>query len=136
MNDAQAWSDARRLESWAGEARLNLIRLVAVAAFYGYHLLDAYVLRDDPSLHGSYHMQVSVLALAWAVGALTLQLYLVNRWVPAALKYIATGWDLVMITTLLMINRDPHSMLSVLYVVVIAAAALRLCLVLIYVATL
>ena len=133
MNDERAWADARRVESWAGEFRINLIRLVAIAGFYGYHLLDTYVLRPgDEEIVGRYHTQITVLALAWAVGALAMHLYLVNRWVPAALKYIATAWDLVMVTALLMIGQDPHNLLTVLYVVVIAAAALRLDLTLIY----
>jgi hypothetical protein len=38
MSDAR-WADARRLESWAGEARLNLIRAAALLVFYGYHLM-------------------------------------------------------------------------------------------------
>ena len=137
MNDDCSWDDARRLESWAGEFRLNLIRLIAIAGFYGYHLLDTYLLRpDDEEIVGRYHTQITILALAWAVGALAMHLYLVNRWVPAALKYIATTWDLVMVTALLMIGQDPHNLLTVLYVVVIAAAALRLDLTLIYTATL
>lgn len=135
MRDDRSWDDARRLESWAGELRLNLIRLVSIAGFYGYHLLDSYVLRDDPTLRGQYHTLVSVVTFAWAVGALTLQLYLLNRWVPAALQYVATAWDLVMITALLIIGRDPGSLLAVLYVLVVAAAALRLSLPLIYAAT-
>jgi hypothetical protein len=136
MNDERAWADARRVESWAGEFRINLIRLVAIAGFYGYHLLDTYLLRPgDEEVAGRYHTQITVLALAWAVGALAMHLYLVNRWVPAALKYIATTWDLVMVTALLMIGQDPHNLLTVLYVVVIAAAALRLALPLIYAST-
>jgi hypothetical protein len=136
MRDDRSWADARRLESWAGELRLNLIRLLAIAGFYGYHLLDAFVLRDDPALRGQYHTLVSVVTFAWAVGALTLQLYLLNRWVSASLKYVATTWDLVMITAVLMIGRDPYSLFTVLYVLVVAAAALRLSLPLIYTATL
>lgn len=54
---------------------------------------------------------------------------------PAALKYVATVWDLVMITIVLMIGKDAFSVLAVLYFLVVAAAALRLCLVLIYAAT-
>ncbi len=135
MNNDASWSDAQRLESWAGELRLNLIRLLAIAGFYAYHLLDAYVLRDDAAVRGDYHTLVSTVTFAWAVGALTLQLYLLNRWVPAALKYVATTWDLVMITAVLMIGRDPYSLFTVLYVLVVAAAALRLSLVLIYTAT-
>jgi hypothetical protein len=137
MNDDCSWDDARRLESWAGEFRLNLIRLIAIAGFYGYHLLDVYVLRpDEADLRGTYHTQMTLMALAWAIGALALHLYLVNRWVPAALKYVATIWDLVMITSVLLMGRDPHSLLTVVYVLVIAAAALRLDLALIYTATL
>ncbi len=136
MNDDLSWADARRLESWAGELRLNLIRLVAIAGFYGYHLLDAYLLRpDDAAIHGTYHAQITGSAVIWAIGALALQLYLLNRWVPAALKYVATVWDLVMITIVLMIGKDAFSVLAVLYFLVVAAAALRLCLVLIYAAT-
>jgi hypothetical protein len=136
MNHDASWSDARRLESWAGELRLNLIRLLAIAGFYAYHLLDAYVLRDDAAVRGDYHTLVSAVTFAWAVGALTLQLYLLNRWVPAAMKYVATTWDLVMITAVLIIGRDPYSLFTVLYVLVVAATALRLSLPLIYAATL
>ena len=137
MPTDEVWADARRLESWAGELRINLIRLVAIAAFYGYHLLDAYLLRPDEfALRGAYHTLVSVLAFVWAIGALTLQLYLLNRWLTAALMYLATGWDLVMVTAVLMAGRDPHNVFMALYVIVVAAAALRLSLPLIYAATL
>lgn len=71
MNDDLSWADARRLESWAGELRLNLIRLVAIAGFYGYHLLDAYLLRpDDAAIHGTYHAQITGSAVIWAIRAL------------------------------------------------------------------
>ena len=29
-----------RIEAWAGEVRVNLIRLAALAMFYGYHVLN------------------------------------------------------------------------------------------------
>ena len=35
MSD-ERWADARRLESWAGEARVNLIRAAALLVFYGH----------------------------------------------------------------------------------------------------
>ena len=136
MNADSSWDDARRLESWAGEYRLNLLRLVALAGFYAYHLLDAYLLRDDPAVRGQYHVLVSAVAFAWAVGAMVLHLCLVNRWVPAALPYLATAWDLVMITLVLVIGGDPRSVLAVLYLLVVAGAALRLALPLVYAATL
>ena len=56
--------------------------------------------------------------------------------VPPALKYVATGWDLALITALLVLGRDPKSTLAALYFLVIAAAALRLSLALVWAATL
>ncbi len=135
MNVERSWSDARRLEARAAEFRINVIRLVAIAGFYGYHLLDAYVLRDDPALRGRYHLVVSALAFSWAVGALALHAYLVHRWAPALLKYVATAWDLVLITAVLTAGRDAASSLAVLYFIVVAAAALRLSLSLVYAST-
>src|SRR4051812_33964521 len=49
MNEDR-WDDARRLEAWAGEVRVNLVRVAALVAFYGYHLLNVYALSDDPAL--------------------------------------------------------------------------------------
>src|SRR5207253_8747637 len=51
------------------------------------------------------------------------------------LKYLVTAWDLVLITALLVLSRDPRTRLPVLYFLVIAAAPLRLALPLVYVAT-
>jgi hypothetical protein len=130
------WADAQRIESWAGEVRVNLIRLVALVGFYGHHLVNVYLYRDDPSVAGRYHTAVTALVLAWASGVLVLHVCLTRRWVPPWLKYAATAWDLVLITALLVLGRDPRSMLSVLYFLVIGAAALRLSLPLVYAATL
>jgi hypothetical protein len=130
------WADAQRIESWAGEVRVNLIRLVALVGFYGHHLVNVYLYRDDPSTAGRYHTAVTALVLAWASGVLVLHVCLTRRWVPPWLKYAATAWDLVLITALLVLGRDPRSMLSVLYFLVIGAAALRLSLLLVYAATL
>src|SRR5262249_29793345 len=130
------WADAQRIESWAGEVRVNLVRLVALLAFYGHHLVNVYVSRDDPSVAGRYHTAVTALVLAWAAGVLVLHYCLSRRWLPTWLKYAATAWDLLLITALLVLGRDPKSTLSVLYFLVIVAAALRLSLPLVYAATL
>jgi hypothetical protein len=131
------WADARRLEAWAGEVRVNLIRVAALAAFYGYHLLNVYVLSDDPFLRGPYHTAVTGIVLAWAAGALTLHACLTRRWVPPWLKYAATLMDLALLTALLAVGREgPRSPLVLLYFLVVAAAPLRLSLRLVYAATL
>jgi hypothetical protein len=129
------WADARRIESWAGEVRVNLIRLAALVAFYGYHLLNVYVLHDDPTAAGRFHEAVTALVLAWVVGCLALYFCLSRRWVPPALKYAGVLWDVLLITLLLALAGTPQSPLAVLYFLVIASAPLRLSLRLVYVAT-
>src|SRR5262249_44965405 len=76
MATDQAWTAAQRLEGWAGEVRVNLIRIVALVAFYGYHLLNVYALSDDPSLRGDFHLTVTIVVAAWAVAALLLHVLL------------------------------------------------------------
>jgi hypothetical protein len=135
MSDTR-WEDARRLEAWAGEVRVNLIRAAALVAFYGYHLLNVYVF--NPSLQGPYTAKVTCVVAAWSLAVFALYVCLSRRWAPPALKYVATFWDLLMITALLLTGPDagPHSPLVVLYFPVVAAAALRLSLRLVYAATL
>ena len=132
------WEDARRLEAWAGEVRVNLLRAASLIVFYGYHLLNVYVLSADATLKGEYHAKVTLIVLAWALAVGVLHVSLSRRWVPPLLKYVAVAWDLVMISALLLIDKQagPHSPLIVLYFLVIASAPLRLSLPLVYAATL
>ena len=132
------WDDARRLEAWAGETRVNLIRAAALMGFYAYHLLNVFVLSDDPTLRQNYNLKVTSVVLAWTLAVGAIYVCLLRRWVPPALKYVATFYDLAMISILLLADRaaGPHSPLLFLYFLVIAAAPLRLSLKLVYASTL
>jgi hypothetical protein len=143
------WNDARRIEAWAGEVRVNLIRLVAILGFYGHHLVNVYFFRDDPSVVGPFHTAVTALMIAWAGEVLALHFCLTRRWLPPALPYAAVAWDILLITALLMLttvpaggdlgdlkSADAKSWLAALYLLVIATAPLRLSLPLVYTATL
>jgi hypothetical protein len=133
----QRWADARRLEAWAGEARVNLIRAIALVVFYGHHLLNVYLFRDDPAAGGVFHAEVTASVFAWAAAVFILFACLSRRWVPPALKFVATFWDLLLVTALVMVSPEgPRSPLILLYFGVVAAAPLRLSLALVYAATL
>ncbi|MGH7174498.1 MAG: hypothetical protein ACRELF_03885 [Gemmataceae bacterium] len=136
MSPDPSWNAAQRLEGLAGEVRVNLIRLVALVAFYGHHLVNVFLIRDDPSLKGAYHTVVTTLVLAWALAVLIIHYCLMRRWIPPVLKYVVTVWDILLITTLLMAGGDGRSGLAVLYFLVIVAAPLRLSLPLVWTATL
>ena len=142
MNETTRWADARRIEAWAGEVRVNLIRLAAILAFYGNHLVNVYIwarsdaVASDAAIAGRFHAGVTALVLAWSAAVLVLYVGLSRRWLPPWLPYAATAWDILLVTALLMLSGDPRTWLAVLYLLVIASAALRLSLPLIYTATL
>lgn len=132
------WADARRLEAWAGEVRVNLLRAAALLVFYGHHLLDVYIYGDDRSTEAAvYHVVATAIVLAWTGAVVVLYVCLSRRWVPPALKYAATFWDIAMISALVMASPSgPRSPLLYLYFVVLASAPLRLSLPLVYATTL
>lgn len=137
MGNHDPWADAQRLEGWAGETRVNLIRAAAVVAFYGHHLVNVYLIQDDPAVRGRFHGAVTGVVLVWAFVILLLHICLMRRYVPPGLKYLSTGADLVLLTVMLMLSGvGPRSPLMLLYFLVIASAPLRLSLRLVYVATL
>src|SRR3954452_11395194 len=97
-------NDASRIESWAGEVRVNMIRLVAIVLFYGRHLIDFFLHRSslNPSLI-AYHTRVTWLVGMWAVMVIYLHFRLSSRRVPPHLKYVAVAFDVTMITLLCVI---------------------------------
>lgn len=129
---AGAW----RGESWAGEVRVNLVRLAALLVFYAHHLVNVAHSPDDLRTGGAYHLSATALVMIWATGVVVLYRRLAQHWNPPALKYVVTLWDIVLITTLVMLAGTPESPLVILYFLVIAAAPLRLSRALVYLATL
>jgi hypothetical protein len=130
------WEDRRRIESWAGEIRVNLIRLAAIIAFYANHLVHFHFFGDGSALTRSFHAAVTTIVFAWSLQVLALHVCLTRRFVPDVLKYIAVSCDLLLVTSLLIVTASPRTMLSVLYFLVIASVPLRLSLRLVYVTTL
>ncbi|MBC7966311.1 MAG: hypothetical protein H7Z17_10355 [Fuerstia sp.] len=121
------------IEAWAGEVRVNLIRLAALAMFYGYHVLNAFVFSDDPTLRGRFHQTVSLVVFVWAAGAVLLHFVLVRRLMRPSLSLIVITWDIVMVTALLCVCENPRSMVATAYFLIVASASLRFALPPVYV---
>jgi hypothetical protein len=130
-----AWDDVRRLEEWAGEVRVNLVRLVGVLLFYGRHVFEYALAPPEAPVRGPYHLRVTAIAAVWAALVILVQFQLRRRSVPPWLKYVATACDLFLVTLLCMAAGGPRSPLVLLLFLVIAMAPLRLSLPLVYATT-
>jgi hypothetical protein len=129
------WADTQRLESWAGEMRLNVVRLLAIGVFYIRHLVEALASPADSPVRGPYHFRVTLLCMCWSAAAIVLHIHLIRRRNEPFVKYAATVFDAAMITVLCIFAGPARTPLLLLYFPVIAAAPLRLSLRLVYVAT-
>ena len=128
------WELSRRIEAWAGEIRVNLIRIVAIALFYGRHLVEL-LLTHDAQIGGMYHLRVTAVIIAWAGAAGVIHLLLSHRYYPPPMKFVTSLMDVLMVTMLCTIAGGPTTPLTLLYFLVIAASPLRLSLPLIYATT-
>jgi hypothetical protein len=125
------WFIVGRWEEYEGEGRANLIRLIGVTAFYTvelvkYHGLNlGFLQMPSEDVPRSYHLAVTMLTLAW--GMLCLGVLLCRRQgiFPFWLKFISTGCDLLLLTTILTLGEGPRSPLVVAYFLVIVLASLR-----------
>src|SRR5437764_10917915 len=129
------WELSRRVEAWAGEIRVNVIRIATIVLFYGRHLIEFMLAPRDSPLRGEYHVRVTAVILVWAALAGVLHVVLTRRKYPDELKYVASLMDVLMITTLCAIAGGPNTPLVLLFFAAIAAAPLRLSLRLVYVTT-
>lgn len=130
------WFIAGRWQQYAGEGRANLLRLIAIGCFYVIELLRFYVIEKAHPDHLVFHRQATILAVAWTMLALLVLHCLRQRVFPAALKYIATAGDVALLTTLAALVTGPNSPLVLAYFLIIALAALRFSLGLVWFATL
>ena len=135
QREALRWEAVRERESQTGEARLNLIRLCALLVFYAYHLISFYWLEAGKTTF-EFHVQVAALVLAWSSEVVALYYCAFRGWLRHPLvKYASLGWDVAMISCLLILCDRPSGAFVMLYLLVIASSVLRLSVALIYFAT-
>lgn len=139
----RTWYIVQRWQEYAGEARANLLRIVAVGSFYAIHLLNYYQvnlgllqLGETGGGDRQFHLSITALAVAWTMLALAVHLCLRQQFFPAWLKFVSTGGDLLLLTSVLYVAGGPRSPLVAGYFLVIALATLRFNLPLVRFATL
>jgi len=131
------WYITRRWQQYEGEARVNILRISAIGVFYLIHLWHQFSPSQEGSDNGflqlhdltlsdqSFHLLVTLLALAWLAAAAGIHFSLRSRFLPPWLSALSTFVDVVMLTSILWIAAGPRSPLVVAYFLVIAAAGLR-----------
>ncbi len=136
VHDRQ-WFIVGRWQEYEGESRANLLRIVAVGAFYIVELLRFYVFEKGAAEQLAFHRQATMIAVAWTMVALAIMLCLKLRIFPAALKYASTACDILLLTALAALNGPgPFSPMVLGYFLIVAMAALRFSLGLVWFATL
>jgi len=134
------WYIVGRWEEFEGEWRANLLRLIGVCAFYAvelinYHGLNLGFLQMAPVVDRAFHLAATMLTVAWAMVCLGVLVCRQQGIFPFWLKFISTGCDLLLLTTILTLADGPRSPLVVVYFLVIVLACLRFSLRLIWFAT-
>jgi hypothetical protein len=136
VSTAAAGGDRVAVERWAGEVRVNLVRLTALVAFYAYHLFDVYQNRDNSAYTPEYRAAVAAVVFAWAGVVVLAHAWLRRDRLPPALPILTTLADAVLVTALVTVSGGPKSTpLVLLYPLVVAAAPPRLSLRLVWLAT-
>jgi len=135
------WHIVQRWQEIRGEARANLLRILAIGVFYAIEWVNATGVDFGPFhlapvVNQSFHRLMTALTLAWCLEAMAILLCLRRQIVPSALKFIATFSDLTLLTFILAIADGARSPLVILYFLVIVLSAQRFSLRLIQFATL
>lgn len=124
------WFIVGRWQEYEGEERANVLRLFAIAAFYVVELINYYGLKlgilEFPQIPDrAFHLSITALAVAWVMVGMAVQLSLRRQFFPAALKFISTGCDVLLLTCAILMAAGPLSPLVAGYFLVIALSALR-----------
>ena len=136
------WYIAERWQEYEGEGRANLLRIIGIGSFYTIHLLNYHGLRfgllqlaQEGDVSREFHVQVTLLAVAWTMLAVGMLLCLKQRIFPRWIKLFSTSSDLVLLTAILYVSDGPQSPLIVGYFLLIVLAVLRFSLPLVRLAT-
>ena len=130
--DDRHWFIVGRWQEYEGEARANLLRIIGIAAFYTIELINYHGLNlgflEIPKVEEvdkPFHQAITALSVAWTMVGLGILLCLRRQVFPAALKFISTGCDIVLLTAILTVADGPKSPLVVGYLLVIALSTVR-----------
>ena len=130
------WFIVGRWQEYEGEGRANLLRIVAIGSFYTLQLANFYLFTVQSPDELPFHQKATALSVAWVLLSLAILMCLRRQILPAVLKFVSTGCDVVLLTALAIAGNGANSPLVFAYFLIIALAALRFSLRLVWFATL
>ena len=130
------WFIVGRWQEYEGEGRANLLRIVAVGSFYTVQLVNYHLLTAQTPDAILFHKKATALAVAWVMLSLAVLMCLRRQILPAVLKFASTAADVALLSGLAIAGSGPESPLMFGYFLIIALAALRFSLRLVWFATL
>lgn len=137
------WFITRRWQEYDAEGRINLLRTVGIGVFYAIELANYHGVSLGPlqlpkvaGVDERFHQSITLLCMAWGLVCVGVLVCLVRRYFPPVLAYVVTAADLALLTTVLLAASGPRSPLLAAYFLVLALAALRFRLPLVWFSTL
>lgn len=127
-----AWNQIQRGLEFSGEQIANRLRLLALGIFYAIHILTWYglslgveIIPPFENRDPQFHVQITLIVVAWVMLSLGLMLALHQRIFPRWMKYLTTGVDLLFLASILLIADGPRSASVVGFFVIVALSAIR-----------
>ena len=133
--EERSWHIATRWQEFDGEMRAALLRGIFVITFYSVQLIHQIGLKDPSQLSQQFHRQVTIVAGAWLFVSLAVWIALRGYFMPPILKYVTTTFDVGLLSIIAFLGSGPQSPLVFVYFVVIALAAIRFRLLLVWYTT-
>ena len=132
---SKSWHIASRWQEFEGEMRAAVLRALLVVLFYAIQLVHYLTLQSIGEADQVFHRQVTMAAIAWLCLSMSILIALRGGFMPPLLKYVSTGIDLCLVTLLAWLGHGPGSPIVLALFLVLAIAALRFRIGLIWFAT-
>lgn len=125
MPDDRSWYIVERWQEYAGEGRANLLRVLALLIFYAVQWYQFAVVDVGSDASRVFHRQATLIVVAWLFVCLAVLLCLQRQIFPPMVKYLSTLADVLLLTLLAHLAGGPSSPIIQIYYLIIAMAALR-----------
>lgn len=120
----------QRVGQWlpvAADVRGNVVRMIAIAGFYGVHLMNVSIAGvAELPVSATVHLSVSVLVFAWLMQAMGVHLSAMTQPLTRGLALAVVCGDVLWLTAALCLSTGAAGPLVTGYFLIIALAALRL----------